>query len=326
LGKPGTPDHRPSLAIPDRRPTGRFVHDAVRYRDAGELLAGTREFVTGGLATGEPVLVAAPRATLDRLRAEIPARDGQVSTVDMREVGRNPGGILGEVLLRFAAAHPGRRVRIIGEPVWPDRTAEEYPACVQHEALINAAFAGRDAHIRCLYDAAGLPADRLDDAARTHPWIGTGGRVGPSLRYHDALATAARFNQPLPEPPPGSVRLLVVRGSLGQLRIAAAGQATAAGLPASRAGDLVIALNELVSNSVQHGGGAARAAVWTTPDQVIGQVSDAGHIADPLAGRIPPPASSPGGGRGLAVVNAVCDLVRVYTRPGHTTVQVHLRR
>jgi anti-sigma regulatory factor (Ser/Thr protein kinase) len=308
------------------RLTAPSQHAALRYRDLDELLAGTREFVLDGLAVGEPVLVAAPTRTLELLRAELPVPDQQVSMVDMRQAGRNPGAIIPQVLLRFATEHSGRRVRILAEPVWPGRTDEEYPACVQHEALINTVFAGRDAYIRCVYDAAGLAPDWLADVARTHPWIGTGDQIGPSRHYQDPAATAAEFNPPLPEPPAGAVRLVVRTGTLSQLRQVAITQAAAAGLPTGRVGDLTIALNELVTNSIQYGGGAAHVAIWVAGDWVIGQVSDAGHIADPLAGRIPPAPGQRGGGRGLVVVNALCDLVRVHTRPGRTTVRVQLRR
>ena len=317
-----TPRHGGDLS----RLTAPPRHAAVCYRDPDELLAGTRAFVVDGLAAGEPVLVAAPARTLELLRARLRLPDRQVSMVDMRQAGRNPGAIIPQVLLRFATEHPGRRVRILGEPVWAGRTDEEYPACVQHEALINTVFAGRDAYIWCLYDAAGLAPDRLADAARTHPWIGTGGQVWPSRHYQDPAATTAEFNPPLPEPPAGAVRLVVRTGTLGQLRQVAIAQAAAAGLPTGRVGDLTIALNELVTNSIQYGGGAAHAAIWVAGDWVIGQVSDAGHITDPLAGRIPPAPGHPAGGRGLVVVNALCDLVRVHTRPGRTTIRVQLHR
>ena len=62
----------------------------------------------------------------------------------MAEAGRNPGRILPAVLHAFADDHPRARVRIVGEPVWAGRTPVEYPACAQHEALINGSLAGRD--------------------------------------------------------------------------------------------------------------------------------------------------------------------------------------
>ena len=58
---------------------------------------------------------------------------------------------------------------MIGEPVWPSRSEVEYPACVQHEALINRAFTGRDITVVCPYDVAQLDPDVIADARRTHP-------------------------------------------------------------------------------------------------------------------------------------------------------------
>lgn len=304
---------------------GGLVHEAVLYRDAGRLLAGTVPFVTEGLAAGEPVLVAAPPWTLARLREALPGADGRVRMVDMQRAGRNPGRILPGVLLAFAADHPRQRVRIVGEPVWAGRSELEYPACVVHEALINCAFAGRRVAVRCLYDAAGLVPGWLADAARTHPWIGTGQQVAPSGGYEDPFMVVAAFGSSLPPPPASAERLVAGLDELGRLRGWVAGYASVAGLPAGRVADLTIAVNELATNSIQHSGGPGEVAVWTVRGAVVCQVRDGGYIADPLAGRVPTPADAPGGGRGLVVVNELCDLVRVHTRPGHTTVEVRVR-
>ncbi|MCO1580514.1 MEDS domain-containing protein [Crossiella sp. SN42] len=58
-------------------------------------------------------------------------------------------------------------MRIIGEPIWADRSEAEYPACAQHEALINAASTGRDLTIRCPYDTSRLTTEVLEDARAT---------------------------------------------------------------------------------------------------------------------------------------------------------------
>ena len=109
-------------------------------------------FIRDGLAAGEPVAVAVPGPNLRLIRDALGADAAQVLLRDMTVAGRNPGRIIPTVLLAFANAHPGRRVRLIGEPIWPGRSAAEYPACAQHEALINAAFAGRPATILCPYN------------------------------------------------------------------------------------------------------------------------------------------------------------------------------
>ena len=69
----------------------------------------------------------------------------------MAEVGRNPARILPWVLRAFARRPPGP-VRIIGEPIFVGRAEAELGPCVQHEALINVAFAGGPVAILCPYD------------------------------------------------------------------------------------------------------------------------------------------------------------------------------
>src|SRR5689334_17622797 len=115
-----------------------FVHPAYFYRGVEEYLRGTVDFIREGLANGEPVAVSVPTANLALIRAALGDAADSVHLLDMTVEGRNPGRIIPGVLRAFADAHPDTRVRIIGEPIWADRSPLEYPACVQHEALINA--------------------------------------------------------------------------------------------------------------------------------------------------------------------------------------------
>jgi len=194
-----------------------FRHPALFYRGIDEYLTGTLSFVEEGLAAGEPVAVAVPGAKLELLRAGLGDSAAQVRLVDMTWAGRNPGRILPGVLLAFADDHrDAQRVRIIGEPIWPGRTHVEYPACVQHEALINQAFAGRSVEILCAYDAAGLPHHVLVDAERTHPTV-----IGPAgsrrSRRYAPDEVLAEYNEALPAPA-GAATLLVDAGTLSEAR------------------------------------------------------------------------------------------------------------
>jgi anti-sigma regulatory factor (Ser/Thr protein kinase) len=302
-----------------------FDHPALLYRDPDEYLAGTVPFVTGGLAAGEPVMVAVPGANLELIRSGLGADAGRVGMHDMSVAGRNPGRILPGVLLAFAAAHAGQRVRIIGEPIWPGRSDLEYPACAQHEALINAAFSGREAAILCPYDVTRLDQRVIDDAHRTHPVMADATTRWESTAYGEPAVVAAEFNRPLPDPPVSAATITVDLHALAVVRGFVTGQAAAAGLDAEHIADLAMAVNEVATNSVEHGGGTGRVAIWTENGYVACQVTDAGHITNPLAGRMLPPADQPGG-RGLVLVNQVCDLVRVHTSPGGTTVRMHMAR
>jgi anti-sigma regulatory factor (Ser/Thr protein kinase) len=302
-----------------------FVHPALLYRDADEYLAGTVPFVLDGLAAGEPVLVAVPEPNLSRLRAAIGDDAHRIGLHDMSVAGRNPGRIIPGVLLAFAAAHAGERVRIIGEPIWAGRSAAEYPACAQHEALINAAFAGRSATILCPYDTAQLDAEWLRDAYRTHPVIVSpeGSRTSP--HYGDPVSVAALFNRPLPDPPGHAATIDVDAYRLPAVRRFVADHALRAGLSVERTDDLAFAINELAGNTVEHTDGPGSLAIWTDNGELICQLTDTGHITDALAGRVPVAQDSTRG-RGLMLVNHLCDLVRIYTRPGSTTIRLHARR
>ena len=303
-----------------------FLHPALFYRGDEQYLAGTVPFLLAGLAAGEPVAVAAPPDRLRLIRDGLGARSEQVHFVDMTRDGRNPGRIIPWVLRAFADSRPvgpGERVRIIGEPIWPGRSPVEYPACVQHEALINAAFTGREVSILCPYDAEKLDDQVLADAWATHPLVVDEQGETVSARYSPEDAVA-RYNQALPYPP-GAARYPFHADTLSEARHFAVAQGRELGLTEPRLEDLALAVAELTTNSVVHGAGSGTLRIWAESDHLACEVHDTGRLADPLAGRRPAVPGRPGG-RGLLMVNHLADLVRLYTGPDGTTIRFHLSR
>ncbi|MET8483035.1 anti-sigma factor RsbA family regulatory protein [Streptomyces tendae] len=300
-----------------------FTHPALFYRSEAEYTDRTVAFVREGLAAGEPVAVAVPGPNLELVRAGLGTDARDVTFLDMTEAGRNPGRIIPGVLRAFADAHApgGVRVRIIGEPVWAGRSAAEYPACAQHEALINAAFAGRAATILCPYDETRLTADVLADALVTHPTVVTAGGERVSEEY-DWRAVVARYNEPLTPAPDADV-LVFGPGELPEARRFAVDRAASYGLTGRRLQDAELAVSELTTNSVVHGGGSGTVAVWSEAGQVVCEVRDAGRLTDPLAGRRPPEHGQIGG-RGLLLVHYIADLVRIHTADEGTAVRFYL--
>lgn len=239
----------------------------------------------------------------------------------MTRAGRNPGRIIPSVLRAFADARSGGRVRIIGEPIWSGRTAAEYPACVQHEALINAAFRGRDVIILCPYDARALPEDVLADAHATHPVLITGGRESVSDAY-DPGKVLARYNEPLWYPP-GAATCRFDAEALPTTRDFALQAAREWGMGAVRLHDLALVVAELTTNSVLHAGGGGTLRLWAESEQIVCEVQDAGRLTDPLVGRRPVRPDQIGG-RGLLLVHHLSDLVRVHTGEHGTTIRSYL--
>ncbi|QYX82555.1 sensor histidine kinase [Streptomyces akebiae] len=298
-----------------------FVHPALFYRGSEQYTAGTVPFLLAGLSAGEAVAVAVPGPNLELIRAAMGASAAEVEFLDMTRVGRNPGRIIPGVLRAFADAHPAGRVRIIGEPIWADRSGAEYPACVQHEALINPAFQGRDVTILCPYDADALAPEALADAHVTHPVVIEDGVELTSDAYDPGRAVA-RYNQPL-TCPPGAASLSFDADALPSARSFATQEARQLGLTGARLQDLTLAVAELTTNSVVHGGGSGTVRVWAEGPQVVCEVHDLGSLSDPLAGRRPP-ARDQLGGRGLMLVHYVADLVRLHTTEAGTTIRFYL--
>jgi anti-sigma regulatory factor (Ser/Thr protein kinase) len=300
-----------------------FAHPALFYRGEEQYTAGTVPFLREGLAAGEAVAVAVPGAHLELIRAGLGSSAAGVRFLDMTEVGRNPGRIIPGVLRAFADAHSEGRVRIIGEPIWPGRTAVEYPACVQHEALINTVFGDRAVTILCPYDADRLEPEVLADAHATHPVVidGHGELAGGT---YDPERVIARYNEPLTHPP-GAATLSFDTEELPRTRGFAVQEAERLGLGGVRLQDLTLAVAELTTNSVLHGGGSGTLRIWAEGEQIVCEVHDRGRMTDPLAGRRPPSRDRPGG-RGLLLVHYVADLVRLHTAPDGTTVRFYLAR
>ncbi|MFF1445833.1 anti-sigma factor RsbA family regulatory protein [Streptomyces sp. NPDC058295] len=298
-----------------------FEHPALFYRTEQEYVDRTVSFVQEGLDLGEPVAVAVPGPNLELIRAGLGPDAGAVRLLDMTVAGRNPGRIIPGVLRAFADSHQRGRVRIIGEPIWAGRSADEYPACAQHEALINAAFEGRPVTILCPYDEASLDEEVLADARLTHPTIVSRDTEGVSDAY-DWRSVVARYNEVLVPAPDAAVFSFGV-DELYAARAFAVEEAARLGLAGQRLDDTELAVAELTTNSVVHGAGRGTLAVWARAGQVVCEVRDAGRLSDPLAGRRPP-ARGQIGGRGLMLVHYVADLVRVHTSDEGTTVRFYL--
>jgi anti-sigma regulatory factor (Ser/Thr protein kinase) len=310
----------------DRTPlSDRFVHPALFYSGEQDYLDGTLPFVRQGLQAGDPVAVAVPGPNLELLREALGQDAAAVHMLDMRIAGRNPGRIIPGVLAAFADAHQdAERVWIIGEPIWAGRSAWEYPACVQHEALINMAFTGRAVSILCPYDLDGLDPAVLADAEATHPVLWRAGQeeTSPAYAPDDIIAG---YNQPLPPPNPDSGALIVLEftaGSLHEPRLVAVEQAARHAMSSDRVGAVELVVNELAVNSVRHGGGSGTLRIWVEDGALICEITDSGHITDPLAGRRDAGLGTDGQ-RGLLLANYTSDLIRMHTTPTGTTIRAH---
>ena len=93
------------------------------------------------------------------------------------------------------------------------------------------------------------------------------------------------------------------------------------GLPALRADLLTLAVSELATNTLQHTVAGGRVRVWAADGRLFCDVIDQGAVR--TFGRVMPAADAVRG-RGLAIVERICDEIEVSTEADGTHVRLGL--
>ena len=299
-----------------------FVHEAFMYRDESEFDAAMQEFLQAAAAAGEPVLVALPAARLERVRRRMADEVLEVRFEDAERIGRNPSCLL-PVIEEWVRSHDGP-VRVISEAVWPGRSYAETVEALRHEALLNHALADSEARVMSPFDAEHLDEATLAGAEMTHPTVLERGQRRTSASYRDPLAMPFGELWPL-QSPTGPVSEHPLEGSLLALRRAVAGDPALDALSVQRRSDLVFAVSEAASNAIKHGDGACTTRIWHDGDEVVTEVSTRTGISDVMAG-CRRPAADALDGRGLWLINQLCDLVELRSGPSGTTLRMHVKQ
>jgi anti-sigma regulatory factor (Ser/Thr protein kinase) len=306
--------------------SAKFRHEALLYSGWADFIAGTMPFIRDGIRAGEPVLIVESLDKINMLRIALDRDADAVLFANMADVGANPARIIPawqEFVSRYGAA--GRRLRGIGEPIWKGRSPDELIECQRHESLLNVAF-GRGAPwwLLCPYDTEKLEDAVIDEARRSHEFVGEHDRVQPSDVFRGVEASGAPFDVPLPERGTTVSQMSFGADDLMALRTVVSRHARAAKLGA-RIPELMTAVNEIATNSIQHGGGAGSLRIWLETSTLVCEIRDRGRFDKPLADRERPirELSAP---RGLWLANQLCDLVQIRSLPQGTVVRLHMHR
>jgi anti-sigma regulatory factor (Ser/Thr protein kinase) len=299
-----------------------LTHRALLYRDREQLERAVRDFVQSAAQAREPVLALLPRANLDWLPSALGELASNVRFEDMSVAGRNPNLLL-SLIQEWIDDHDGRG-RIISEPVWPGRSYAEVIESLRHEALLNFVLESRATIILCPYDAENLDSETVRGAELTHPEvIYADGAPCSSRHYGDPEELLVGRRWPL-QAAPGSASEHPFEGDLGALRRSVERDPALRDLSSERRYDLVFAINEAVTNAVMHSDGKCRMRIWSDDGTVVSEVNSVASLSDNLAGRRRPPLDATDG-RGLWLINQVCDLVELRSGEDGTTVRMHVR-
>jgi anti-sigma regulatory factor (Ser/Thr protein kinase) len=192
------------------------------------------------------------------------------------------------------------------------------------DAALNVALAEVPATVVCLYPQLPLHLEVSLGARRNHPLVLADGalRHNPEHREPREVLAGRGAAAPTVLGPPDR-RVPFDTWQLVDVRQIVADAARAAGCDRDRVEDLVLAVNEVATNAVEHGSGDAHLALWTGPGtrELLCEVHDGGRLADPLPGLRAPHSADPRG-RGLWIARQLCDLLHVWSDDTGTHVRI----
>ncbi|WP_200824116.1 ATP-binding protein [Nonomuraea solani] len=111
------------------------------------------------------------------------------------------------------------------------------------------------------------------------------------------------------------------RGRITSLRRTVTEHAGYEGLSGRHLEDFVLAVNEIVTNAVVHGGGHGRLLLWSHDGRLWCEVADEGPgLPAGWMGHTRPPAGFEFRGRGLWLTRMLCDQITIVSGPRGTTV------
>jgi anti-sigma regulatory factor (Ser/Thr protein kinase) len=287
------------------------VHEALFYESDDELLGTVVPFLEQGLKAAEPTLVVLNDQAAELLRAAVGHPD--LVFLSSRDRRDDPASTIlrHREILAGHVAGGAQHVRVVGEVPHPGH-GSPWGWWARYEATINHAYAEFPLWNVCPYDLRITPDAVVEDVVRTHPWLaGDDGSRVENARYQDPRefllgqpVTADPLESAAPQfdlldPTPGAARRVV--------------RACGALLPveAFDIDDVVLCVNEAVTNALVHGRPPVRMRLWSTADRIVVTVADGGEgPGDPFVGLVPATreesAAAGSAGLGLWMAHQMC--------------------
>jgi anti-sigma regulatory factor (Ser/Thr protein kinase) len=299
-------------------------HEAVFYDSPDDLAARLADRLAPALHAGEPVVAALDDDHRSALVGALGQGDG-IEFVDPARVHAVPAFTVAVRWARLGrhAPTPGTRTTVIGQQL------DDLPGCgpehwARLDIALNVAIAGLPITVLCPYPTCGPDVTRV---RATHPVLVTAAGTGPSASYRRPHEAVVEY----PPPPPPDLGTptdeLVFAGpaDLPRLRRAVGAVAADAGLDAERVADVVLAVNEIATNTAEHGPGEGRVRLWISEPALVAEIADRGRMDVPFPGMSAPPPSGVRG-RGLWLASELSDVLQVWSDESGTVVRVHADR
>lgn len=300
-----------------------LLHHGVPFGTPDQLATLLAPRLRAALQSGSPVVAVLDEPARTAVEAELGAVSGELELLDPAEVYKVPAFTVAVRWARLSRrAEPGGRVTVVGQHVTglPDEGPGYW---ARLDSALNVALHGLPIAMLCPFPDS---PDVLPLLRSTHRTLLAGGHAVPSEDYRDPTDVVAEY----PPPPPPDLGLpqceeLFALDRLSQLRRTVAAAASAAGLSGERVADFVLAVNEIASNSVEHGPGSGQLRLWRDEQQVVAEIADDGRMSVPFPGLVAPPPSG-ARGRGLWLASELADVLQVWSDVEGTVVRVTMYR
>ncbi len=291
-------------------PGAKLAHQAFLYDGAAQFAEAMAPLVRAGLERGDKVLVAAKRASTEALRKELGGDGAAVELHDTLEWHPRPVHRLMAVQRAVAELPGDSQLLALGEPVWTGSAATRRE-WARYESTINVALADAPLRFICLYDRSELPEGIIGQGLETHPEVVEGSVACPCATFEPPADFVRELDAGGQVEPGHEQYDIPFTGDHHAFRNLLAGLAVECGMDADRAEELVLAANEVVTNSVLHGAPPIAARCWVADGDFVCEVCDGGPgVPDPFAGWTLPEPGAPGGW-GLALARRICDALEV---------------
>lgn len=306
--------------VGELRPGGPW-HEAMPYTSPAHLAGLLAGPVSAAVAAGDLVVAVLGDETEQLLRTELGDTADGVEFLLPGSVHTVPGFT---TAVRWARSvgrvdGAGGRAFVVGQQLLdpPGRGADYWTRlCLG----VEVAGAGLPLTVLCPFhdDPGGWARVRA-----THPVLDAGtGSAGRNPDYQppsevlEGLEPLVRSELGAP-----SAELDFRATDLGRLRHLTSELAERGGLGPDRTADAVLAVNELASNSVEHGPGAGVLRLWVDGRSgLVAEIADRGRLTGSFPGMVRPSTSGPRG-RGLWLASELCDVMEVWHDDG-TVIRV----
>lgn len=307
----------------------RLRHTAGFHRSDSDLLAQLTPIVAAAMVRGEPVASALRPETERALTVALAKSGVEGATRLVPLAGPDPHDASAQTLagrrareLRELTTAAGA-VTVVSEH-WSRFDGADGLFWTELDAAANVALAGLPVDLVCFFPDVPLHQTVTQGALRNHPTLQRSGitRANPEhLPPHDVVRAT-----PVPAPVllgAPDVRRRFGVWTLSEVRALVERELLAAGFARDRAEDVVLAVNEIATNAVEHGTRVAEITLWSAgaPGGFVVEIQDGGILGDPLPGLVAP---QPGDlrGRGVWIARQLCDSLHVWCDDSGTHVRI----